>query len=190
MKTSRSLHDLSASYNAEIDDLTSDSEGHNILQKRLAEKRSQIDFLLMMMDENPEMLAAAFHQGFQFVKPHTFTQLVAREVPELPAWSAIQTSVTLSPWAETLASKVLKTATGAHFLTLTACLEYLYLHDIHAPSAANSDDDRDAEDEDSDNPENEANEDEDGNRDEIGDHRNLEEAGSDWLEQQGFDRKN
>ena len=40
MKISPFFHDLRSAYQAEIDDLTQDSEGKDVLRKRLAQKRS------------------------------------------------------------------------------------------------------------------------------------------------------
>ena len=185
MKLSRYFRAHSESYQAEIDDLTSDSEGHNVLNKRLEEKRRQIDFLVMMMDESPEMLASAFHRGFSFSHAATMVKLIGMEPDAFPAWSTLGNAIQLAPWAKKLSERVLAEPTGARFLTVTACLEYLYVHgDGTAPVPAepsSQDDQR----EDGDN----GGEDEDGNRDEIGDDRDLDEAGGDWMEQQGFDRK-
>ena len=61
MSLSRFFSNLASAYDAEINDLVSDSEGKNVLAKRLADKRSQVGFLVHMMEDNPEMLAAAFH---------------------------------------------------------------------------------------------------------------------------------
>ena len=68
MKLSRFFDDLMAVYQAEIEDLKSDSEGKNVLKARLREKAQQLPLLLPMMDSNPEMLAPAFHQAFIFMK--------------------------------------------------------------------------------------------------------------------------
>jgi hypothetical protein len=69
VKLSRFFEDLMAVYNAEIEDLKSDSEGKNVLKARLREKGEQLPLLLPMMDSNPEMLASAFHLGFIFLNP-------------------------------------------------------------------------------------------------------------------------
>ena len=50
MKLSPYFHDLRSAYQAELDDLVSDSEGNDVLRKRLAEKRNEIAFLVQMME--------------------------------------------------------------------------------------------------------------------------------------------
>ena len=58
-KLSRYFANLTSSYNAELDDLRTDSEGNNVLKARLAKKREQVPQLLMMMECAPEMVAVA-----------------------------------------------------------------------------------------------------------------------------------
>lgn len=185
MKLSRYFRDHSESYHAEIDDLTSDSEGHDVLAKRLAEKRSQINFLVMMMEESPEMLAAAFHQGFSFPNTKVMDALVGKEMEDLPDWDVLSQHLKITPWAAKLADRVLQEPMGEIIMAVIVGLEYLHSHfnGTVAPVEASDEDDEDAEDRD------DGNEDEDGNRDETGDGRNLDEAGGDWMEEQGFDRK-
>ena len=91
MKLSRYFAEHSPAYDAEINDLLSDSEGKNVLEKRLREKRSQIDFLVVMMEDSPEMLAAAFHQGFKFTSPRTMEELAAMEPQKFPSWFTLDT---------------------------------------------------------------------------------------------------
>ena len=57
---------LRSAYRSEIDDLTFDSDGRDVLHQRLAEKRREISFLVQMMELSPEMVAVIFHQGFAF----------------------------------------------------------------------------------------------------------------------------
>lgn len=181
MKLSRYFTDHSPAYDAEINDLLSDSEGKNVLEKRLREKRGQIDFLVMMMEDSPEMLAVVFHQGFRFTSPRAMDELAAMEPERFPAWKKLATAATLAPWAQTLAERVLQEEGGERFMVIAAVLEYLHSR-VDASAAADA---QDAE-EDDDRP------DEDG--DDDGDEgenlpRNLEEAGADWLAEQGFERK-
>lgn len=187
MKLSRYFRDHSESYHAEIDDLTSDSEGHDVLAKRLAEKRSQINFLVMMMEESPEMLAAAFHQGFSFPNIQAMDTLVGKEMEDLPDWAVLSQHLKITPWAAKLAQRVLQEPMGEIIMAVIVGLEYLHSHfnGTVAPVEAS---DEDEDDEDADDCDN-SNKDEDGNRDETGDGRNLDKAGSDWMEEQGFDRK-
>ena len=53
MNISPFFHNLRSAYQAELDDLRSDSEGHDVLKKRLAEKRRELGFLLQMMELSP-----------------------------------------------------------------------------------------------------------------------------------------
>ncbi|WP_339936940.1 hypothetical protein [Undibacterium luofuense] len=192
MKLSRFFDDLMAVYQAEIEDLKSDSEGKNVLKARLREKAQQLPLLLPMMDSNPEMLAPAFHQAFIFMNPLALEGVISKEAHQLPAWSALTKSVRLEPWAEALAKLVLKEEGGDRFLVIAAALEYLLRGhrgaQTAAPQSEQDEDDEDGGDDDYDG--------DDGNvgrygRDDgdDGDDRDLDEAGADWLVEQGFDRK-
>jgi len=183
MKLSRYFADHSPAYDAELNDLLSDSEGKNVLEKRLREKRGQIDFLVMMMEDSPEMLATVFHQGFRFTSPARFDELAAMEPDRFPAWAKISASATLAPWAQMLAERVLQEDGGDRFMGIAAVLEYLHTR-VDPNAAASEADDGDEGDE------------EDRGADEGDDAdegeslpRNLEEAGADWLAEQGFERK-
>ena len=80
MKLSRYFSDLRSAYEAELDDLTSDSEGKDVLKKRLAAKRSEIGFLVQMLSYSPEMVAVVFHRGFRFAKPAAMQRLLTLQV--------------------------------------------------------------------------------------------------------------
>ncbi|WP_394789561.1 hypothetical protein [Rhodoferax sp.] len=173
MKLSRYFSDHARAYDAEMDDLVSDSEGKNVLEKRLKEKRSQLDFLVMMMDDSPEMLAVAFHQGFRFPSPKAMDLLVALEPEEFPDWDKLARTVILSPWAQTLAARVLQEPSGERFMTIAACLEYLYTRADDRGAPVEEDDEEDDLDI---NPEEQ-------------EARDREDAGAAWMEEQGFDPK-
>ena len=175
MSLSRFFSNLASAYDAEINDLVSDSEGKNVLAKRLADKRSQVGFLVHMMEENPEMLAAAFHQGFGYPSPAFMENLVTLEPAAFPAWSKVASAITLTPWAQTLAATVLKEPTGAQFMTVAAGLEYLYQRTDPRAQARAADDGEDTE--------------RDEDEEELQEAHDLEEAGGEWLVEQGFDPK-
>jgi hypothetical protein len=78
-----------------------------------------------MIECNPEMVAVAFHGGMRFASPEVMRDLAAQEPEDLPPWSDAAGVGALEPWAETLASIVLKDPNGEQFLVVTACLEYL-----------------------------------------------------------------
>ncbi len=102
-------------------------------------------------------------------------ELAAREPENLPAWQSLLSSVSLEPWAAELARVVLKDAHGEQFLVVTACLEFLRRPGANSPGEGaqpQSPDGRGVDDED------------DADLD-----VDLEEAGADWLSEQGFERK-
>lgn len=95
MKISPFFHDLRSAYQAEIDDLTQDSEGKDVLRKRLAQKRSEIGFLVKMMELAPEMVAVVFHQGFRFTRAAPLEQALAVGQDHLPPWESLSTCISL-----------------------------------------------------------------------------------------------
>ncbi|OIN93577.1 MAG: hypothetical protein AUJ20_03355 [Comamonadaceae bacterium CG1_02_60_18] len=185
MRLSNYFCALRSGYQAELDDLTSDSEGRDVLQKRLKEKRSQIAFLGQMMETAPEMVAVVFHGAFDFKLPAVMEQLLRTEPDDLPDWDSLADAVHLAPWAQALAEPLLAQPEGQRFLTVAGALEYLtqrhkYVNHAAHPEAAPAHDTLlqggrqlglDEED--------------DPNASDL-DH---DEAGAHWLEEQGFDRK-
>ncbi len=181
---------LHSAYQAELDDLASDSEGKDVLRKRLIDKRGELSFLLQMIEVSPEMVAVIFHQGFRFTQPAVMGDLLGREADDLPQWDALADVITLAPWAQELSQVILKEPMGPWFMAVAASLEYMHgrtgAFDAQA-SSSDQDDDEEGEDATSgrsfgDDPE----QDDDG-RDDEG--RSLDEAGADWMAEQGFDRK-
>jgi hypothetical protein len=174
------FEELSSAYEAELDDLLTDSAGHDVLAQRLRLKRSQLPDLLPMIECNPEMLAVAFHGGMDFLSPEVMRELVAQDPEDLPSWDVLgEESVRLQPWAAELAKIVLSDPNGEQFLVVTACLEYLRASSKgpSEPGVRRRDDYGGYDDERTDadvEPDNDV---------------DLEEAGADWLAEQGFDRK-
>lgn len=165
MKISHYFADLRPIYVAEIEDLTTDSGGGDVLNARLKAKRSQISDLLPMMETNPEMLAVAFHKGMTVNNPKTIFRLLAKEPFEFPSWDSVSGSVEFEPWASDLVDMLHATEGGEQFLLTTVALEYLYsLSEAseHLPEERDSDDESDESDD-------------------------LGEAGDQWLSDQGFD---
>lgn len=126
MRMSAFFRALRTSYQAEIDDLASDSEGKDVLRQRLLEKRGQIGFLGQMMETAPEMVAVAFHGGFHFELPAVMEQLLTLESDEFPDWDSLSDAIQLTPWAKDMAAVLLKQPLGDWFMTVAATLEYLY----------------------------------------------------------------
>jgi hypothetical protein len=193
MSMSAFFRALRTSYQAEIDDLASDSEGKDVLRQRLLEKRGQIAFLSQMMESAPEMVAVAFHGGFHFEMPAVMEQLLTLESDEFPDWDSLADAVQLTPWAKDMANVLLKEPQGDWFMTVAATLEYMYQrpsphhqdhtpddeHDEHAGDGARASSrhldhghDFDADDDHA-----------------LKNDQEIDEASADWLEDQGFDRK-
>jgi hypothetical protein len=184
------FRDLRSSYQSEIDDMTFDSDGKDVLRQRLVQRRKEMDFLINMMESAPEMVAVAFHQGFKFKRPSVMDHVLSQDSDELPEWDALADSVELSPWAKELSEMVLAQPAGSHFLVIAAGLEYMYhRHDASFAHASENDEDEDEED-------SERAGDHDGDdrhdpmdSDDARDAKQREEAGADWMVEQGFDRK-
>lgn len=190
MKISRYFRDLRKAYEAELDDLTSDSAGKDVLHKRLDAKRKEMGFLVQMMEPAPEMVAVVFHRAFRFVKHAPLQALIGKGEEQLPEWDSLTSAgaVTLEPWAQSLVDKVLQDPFGSRFLSLAAGLEYLQHHANAAPvqSSAESDDESDEEDHYSDNDGDHLSADDDLGK--VTD-RSREEASDNWLSDIGFEPK-
>ena len=184
MSMSSFFRALRASYQSEIDDLTFDSDGKDVLQQRLHEKRLHITFLLQMMEISPEMVAVAFHGGFHFELPSVMDRLLTLESDEFPPWDSLADAVQLAPWAQELAKIILQEPHGDWFMTVTAGLEYLYHRPSPHQNGHSQDEHRPANVRDLDHGQ-DFNADDDHHDD-----TDHEETSADWLEGQGFDRKN
>ena len=177
MKKSRYFADLIKNYIDEVDDLVTDSEGKSVLQKRLNEKRQEIDAILPMIEFSPEMVSVVFYGAFDFRSPEIMQQVVLSEPGEATffTWAELESELTVSSWARPLIESSLKVEGGDAFLVATAALEFLRGKDSLSAPMRESEPEAEKEGED----EGEAG-DEDGAHD-------LNEAGADWLAEQGFD---
>ena len=175
MTISTFFTDLRSAYQAELDDLSQDSEGKDVLKKRLADKRGEIDFLVKMMELSPEMVAVIFHQAFTYLQPAVMDDLMSFEADELPDWTGLANDIQIAPWAQPLVDKVLSESGGEWFLTVAATLEYMMGKPV--TRAAQADDETDDEEE------------FDGDAEERADAKASKEAAEDWMVGQGFDRK-
>jgi hypothetical protein len=174
MRLSYFFEDMTKAYRTELEDLQSDSEGKNVLAGRLREKRTHFAALMPMIEVAPEMVAVAFHGAVKFSHPQAMALLSSTEPDEFPSWEEMAYAVQFDPPAQRLADIALMERGGARFLLTTVCLEYL-----HGKSIGDADDvpgDIEA------GPERDEDEGEDIEQD-------LDAAGADWLEQQGFDRR-
>jgi hypothetical protein len=187
MNISSFFLDLRSAYQAEIDDLTYDSEGGDVLRQRLGERRKELGFLIGMMQTAPEMVAVVFHRGFSFKLPAVMDHLLSQEADEFPDWSSLADAVQLSPWAQDLSKLILKEPMGDWFMTVAAALDYMHhKHDAkmaaHHAQADTADDEHGHDEHDEHRKVKHSDE-------EGSDTRTREEANAEWLEQQGFDRK-
>jgi len=178
MHISPFFRELRSAYQAELDDLSFDSEGQHVLHKRLAQKRQAMSFLLQMMDLNPEMVAVVLHQAFEFQAPEMMDHLLTRDADELLSWDELSQGVRIAPWAEPIVQTALGEPTGAWFLSVAAALEYMHHKPMRSDAQTNHPDD--------DDPERESAGPED---DEERQAREREEAGNAWMVEQGFDSK-
>ena len=184
MSVSPFFKHLRNSYQAEMDDLTSDSEGKDVLKKRLAEKRKEIGFLTQMIELSPEMVAVIFHSAFKFKLPAVMDDLLTFESDELPDWETLADVVLLADWAHEPAKAILKEPRGEWFMTVAAALEYMYGKKTHRPALHEHDEDDNNEDHDGG-----ADYDSEHDRQEAKEAKAREDAGQDWMVEQGFDRK-
>jgi len=191
LQASEFFLNLRTVYLAELDDLRTDTEGRNVLNKRLAEKRRELGFLAQMLESSPEMVAVVLHQAFRFPSPKTMEHLLAQDGEDLPDWEQIQDSIEVAPWAQPLVQTLLQEPRGAWFLTLAAALEYLLNRPLSAAERAQWEDEDEDGLSDHDTEREHRHDDhrtEDHDEEEI-EARAREEAGNDWLAEQGFDRK-
>jgi hypothetical protein len=194
MSLSPYFHDLQSGYEAEIDDLTSDSEGKDVLQRRLKDKRSQFPAIVGLIDTDMLLLAPAFHGAFQFPAHRTqrLEDLLSRGPGDFPAWSEIAGFVEVAGWAQPMIEVAMQEPLGDDFMATVVGLEYARLRHRGRGGAAWAEGAGEAE-----GGEAERDEDRDEDRD-FGDGsdeegeglgRDDEALGEDFLEDQGFDRK-
>lgn len=190
MKISPFFLHLRSAYQAEIDDLTFDSEGRDILRQRLAERRKELSFLLQMIELSPEMVSVVLHEGFRFKLPAVMDDLLSFESEEFPAWDHLTHAIQLAPWAQDLSTRILQEPKGEWLMTVAAGLEYMYGKPEAALAGAAADADE-AGDPDEDKDDNEDGDDAFSEFDaaEEQEARAREDAGADWMVEQGFDRK-
>ena len=161
-----------------------------MLRNRLAQKRSEIGFLVKMMEVAPEMVAVVFHQGFRFTRATQLEQALAVGQDYLPSWESLSTCVTLEPWAAALAKTVLAEPGGDRFMVVAAGLEYLQQARF-AGSAGGSEADAEGDEDDADEREHDDDYDALSADDVVEPHdsRSREEASANWLADVGFERK-
>ena len=180
MSISPFFQHLRSAYEAEIDDLASDSEGGHVLPKKLAERRKELGFLLSMLELSPEMVAVVFHQSFRFKSTDAMNHLISHESEDLPEWDSIADTIEVMPAARALVTQVLQQPAGAWFMSVAAALEYMYGRPDSRAAAHSDDDEYHSEDDEID---------EEGLDEEEREARIREEEGAAWMVEQGFDHK-
>jgi hypothetical protein len=181
------FQDLYQAYVAEIDDMQHDSEGQDVLQQRLDDRRSELGFLLSMTRQSPEMLAAVLHHGFSVSAPAVLDHLIELEPQDFPAWSELAAAVELAPWAKPVAETILKEATGPWLLTVAAGLEYMHFKHLAARAQLELEQSQAKEGAEEVNAGDGAETDEMELNDSQA--KDRDEAGAQWLVEQGFDAK-
>ncbi|MCZ2498605.1 hypothetical protein GN316_17725 [Xylophilus sp. Kf1] len=190
MHVSPFFHNLRTAYLAELDDMRHDSDGKFVLDRRLAERRGEVTFLVAMLEVAPEMVAVVLHKAFRFTSTAAMDRVLACEPEDLPAWDSLQPAIDIAPWATATVRLLREQAAGDRFLSVAAALEYMAGSDRHAPvHAGNGDDDED--DADHGDDEHDTDEGQPLSADDLddADGRTREEARADWMSEQGFDRK-
>ena len=103
--------------------------------------------------------------------------LLSRDADALPEWDSLAHAIEMAPWTLEIVHVLQKQPMGEWFMTVAAALEYMHSKP-EFPQTSESDD------------EDENEENEDGVEDaEEAEARTREEAGADWMVEQGFDRK-
>ena len=193
MTISPFFRNLRTAYYAEIDDLTFDSDGKHVLAHRLKQRRTEIGFLISMLELSPEMVAVVFHKGFTFKRAGAMDHVLRQDDDQLPDWDSLADSLEMAPWTKDIAQVILKQPKGAWFMTVAAALEFMFAQPQGLPSGSNEDEEGDdGEDDYGDKRQNTSGDhdrnDDLGHDDEEAE-RTREEAGADWMAEQGFDRK-
>jgi len=174
MTLSDYFYELDESYRADLDDLRFDSDGRDVLQARLKDKRSQLSALLPMIGFDPVLVAPVFHGAFEFPAGghQTVADLLSQSPGEFAPWQDVAAAVTVAAWAQPLVKTTLANADGEDFLATVVALEFALSRRLGPRSEQAADDSDGHED---------RNEHEDGDED--------EQLSEDYLEQQGFDRR-
>lgn len=162
------FEDLFERYSSELDDLRTDSEGRDVLTRRLQDRRKEFASLMPLLEDAPELAAAALHGAFR-ITDRKLLDRAMKSTPGLagcPGWKQLAATLDIAAWARPLIDRCLQQPEGDDFLVSAAVLDWMVHEDLRrAPTGGLPHDD----------------EDEDEDREDLGD------AGRDWLAEQGFD---
>lgn len=191
MHLSPFFHNLRSAYVAEIEDQSHDSDGVFVLQQRLAQRRQELAFLVHMIELSPEMVSVVFHKAFTFSSPLVMEQLLGCEPEDLPEWDSLTDTIAVAPWAHAMVRTVRAQPAGDWFMTVAAASEYMLgMAGAAVARPTHDEDDKSAGDADLGNAD--PSDDLDtlsADDDTLIDAQSREEAGADWLAEQGFDRR-
>ncbi len=190
MHVSPFFHNLHSAYLAELDDMRHDSEGRSVLERRLAERRSEVAFLVNMLELAPEMVTVVLHKAFRFLSAPAMDKLLACEPDHLDAWEGLRQTIDIAPWAQATVQLLRTQTAGDNFLSVAAALEYMAGSPRNAPTYEGSEDDSGA---DADHAEDDLDTDDHHplSADDLdnADGQTRADARDDWMAEQGFDRK-
>jgi len=185
MHLSPFFHQLRSAYVAEIDDMSHDTDGTFVLQQRLTQRRSELEFLVRMLELSPEMVAVVLHKAFVFNTPSAMHQVLGCEPEDLPEWDSLGNAVTVAAWAQPLVRTIREQAAGDWFMTVAAAAEFMLGMSGAAGAAPQADTHDENDDAHSDGPDYLSADDDV----RTGSAEDREAAGADWMAEQGFDRK-
>jgi hypothetical protein len=173
VKKSHYFAEMAFSYDAEISDLLTDSEGKRPWRPACG-RSAELHAILPMIEFSPEMVVPVFYDAFSFTNQKAMAAAVQAEPDDddFPTWERLAGLLAVKDWALPYVEAVLAEGAGEVFMVTAAGLEFIRKFDTAVPVAAEAPEGRGegADDED----------DDDGERD-------LAEAGDDWLAEQGFD---
>ena len=189
MHVSPYFQNLRSAYLAELDDMRHDSEGKFVLDRRLAERRKEVTFLVNMLELAPEMVAVVLHKAFQFKSAPVMDRLLACEPGKLASWESLQPTIDIAGWARPTVQLLREQAAGDNFLSVAAALEYMAGSNRHAAAHAADEDDSEEDTDNSDDHESDDGQPLSADDLDDADGQTREEARADWMADQGFDRK-
>lgn len=185
MHISPFFQNLRSAYIAELQDMSYDSEGLFILNQRLGQRRGEIEFLAHMIEISPEMVSVVFHKAFRFTSLAAMDDLLTQDPEALPEWESLADTMDITPWAQVLVQTLRTQPSGEWLLVVAAGLEYMLDKPAHSRDTS-SDDEHDSQDnvDDASSDTRYLSAD-----DEDADAQDRDDAGADWMVEQGFDRK-
>lgn len=128
MDTSDYFESIAEEYYNDIESLAADSQGANVLKKRLAEVRAALPGMVGWINDQfgIPVAAQAFHGAFRFRDPAEGRRLLRLEPGDLPGWEGAVTLLVVEKWAEPMIELVKRNRNWQQFLVIAACLDHYY----------------------------------------------------------------